>query len=34
MNVYSWDNEKRDEIITRRVEKGTMVPDGVKILGE
>lgn len=34
MNLYSWDNEKRDEVITRRVEKGTMAPEGVKILGE
>ena len=34
MNVYSWDVEKRDEIIARRVEKGRMVPEGVKVLGE
>jgi len=34
MNVYSWDLEKRDEVITRRLEKGMMVPEGVKILGE
>jgi len=34
MNMYSWDNDKRDKIIERRVEKGTMVPEGVKIIGE
>lgn len=32
--TYSWDKEKRDEIIKRRLEKGRMVPSGVKILGE
>jgi len=32
--VYSWEKEKRDEIIKRRLEKGTMLPSGVKILGE
>lgn len=34
MIVYSWPPDKRDEIIKRRLEKGTMVPGGVKIVGE
>ena len=32
--IYIWEPEKRDEIIKRRVEKGTMAPEGIKILGE
>jgi hypothetical protein len=32
--VYSWDKDKRDEIIKRRLEKGTMAPSGSKILSE
>ena len=32
--MYSWDLEKRDEIIKRRLEHGTMAPEGVKVLGE
>ena len=32
--MYSWEKEKRDEIIKRRLEKGRMVPKGVKVLGE
>ena len=32
--VYSWEKEKRDEIIKRRLEKGRVVPSGVKVLGE
>ena len=34
MNAYSWDPGTRDEVIARRVEKGTMAPEGVKIVGE
>jgi hypothetical protein len=34
MLVYTWDNEKRDEIVKRRLEKGTMTPNGAKILNE
>ena len=32
--VYSWDKDKRDEIIKRRLEKGRLYPSGVKVLGE
>jgi len=34
MNIYSWDQDKRDEIIKRRLEKGRMFPKGVKVIGE
>lgn len=34
MVVYSWDKDNRDEIIKRRLEKGTMFPSGAKILSE
>lgn len=32
--VYSWDKDRRDEVIKRRLEKGRMYPSGVKVLGE
>ena len=34
MVVYSWDKDKRDEIIKRWLEKGTTTPSGSKILSE
>ena len=34
VNFYSWDQDKRDEVIKRRLEKGRMFPKGVKVLGE
>jgi hypothetical protein len=34
ISMYSWDIEKRDEIIKRRLERGIMAPEGVKVLGE
>ena len=34
MSIYTWEPENRDEIIKRRVEKGSMVPEGVEIIGE
>jgi hypothetical protein len=34
MVVYTWEKDTRDEIIKRRLEKGTMAPTGVKILSE
>jgi len=34
MNVYSYKEGKREEIINRRLEIGTGAPDGVKIIGE
>lgn len=34
MTVYTFGLEKRDEVTRRRVEKGPMVPSGIKILGE
>jgi len=34
INMYSWDIEKRDEIIKRRIDNGRMIAEGVKVLGE
>jgi len=34
MSITTWEPDKRDEILKRRMEKGAMVPDGVKVIGE
>jgi len=34
MSISTWAPDKRDEILKRRMEKGSMVPDGVKVIGE
>jgi len=34
LNVYSYKEGKREEIIARRLEKGRAEPEGVKIIGE
>jgi hypothetical protein len=34
MTVYTYPPANRDEVIKRRLEKGTAVPEGIKILGE
>ena len=34
INIYSYDPDKRDKIIARRLEKGLMFPKGIKVLGE
>ena len=34
INIYSMDPDKRDKVIARRLEKGLMLPKGVKVLGE
>jgi hypothetical protein len=34
ISIGTWGPEKRDEITKRRMEKGTMFPEGVKSLGE
>ena len=34
ITIGTWGPEKRDEITKRRMEKGTMRPEGVKLLGE
>ena len=34
MTVYTYKPSNRDEVIKRRLEKGPMAPDGLKILGE
>ncbi len=34
MTVFMWDSADRDEVLKRRMEKGAMAPEGMKILGE
>jgi hypothetical protein len=34
MTVYTYKPGNRDAVIKRRLEKGTLVPEGLKILGE
>ena len=34
MSIYSYDPEKRDQVIARRLEKGLLFPKEVKVLGE
>jgi hypothetical protein len=32
--IYTWEPDKRNEVIKRRAEKGAMIPPGMKLLGE
>jgi hypothetical protein len=34
MGIDNWDGGQRDEVFKRLLEKGTMVPAGVKIIGQ
>jgi hypothetical protein len=34
MTVATWKTEDRDAILKRRAEKGAMIPEGVKLIGE
>ena len=34
MTTYTWEPSHRNAIVKRRIEKGTMLPEGVKVLGE
>lgn len=34
MSIFIYEPEKRDEVIKRRAEKGAMIPEGMKVLGE
>jgi hypothetical protein len=34
MIIFTWEPDKRNEIIKRRSEKGGMIPQGMKLLGE
>jgi len=34
MSIFTYEPEKRDEVIKRRAEKGAMIPEGMKVLGE
>jgi hypothetical protein len=34
LSIFTYEPEKRDEVIKRRFEKGAMLPEGAKLLGE
>ena len=34
MTVYKYEPHNRDEVVKRRAEKGGMVPEGMKLVGE
>ena len=34
MTVYTYSPEQRREVIEQRVEKGALIPEGMKVLGE
>jgi hypothetical protein len=34
MGVLTWKAEKRNEVLARRFEKGLVMPEGVKLVGE
>jgi len=34
MTIYTYEPGKRDEVIKRRAEKGPMIPEGMKLIGE
>ena len=34
MTIFNYEPQNRDEVVKRRAEKGGMVPEGMKILGE
>ena len=34
MTIYKYKPHNRDEVVKRRAEKGGMVPEGIKVLGE
>ena len=34
MTIFTYSPERRDEVIKRRIEKGSMIPGGMKSLGE
>ena len=34
MVIFNYEPQNRDEIVKRRMEKGALIPDGVKTMGE
>jgi len=34
MTIYTWEPERRNAVINRRLEKGPLLPDGAKVIGE
>jgi hypothetical protein len=33
-SILTWDSDKRNEIIKRRTENGSMMPESIKLVGE
>ncbi len=34
MTIYTWEPGQRNEMVKRRLQKGRLIPEGVKVLGE
>lgn len=34
MTIFSYEPERRNEVMKRRLEKGAMVPQGMRVIGE
>jgi hypothetical protein len=34
MTIFTYEPEKRNEVMKRRLEKGAMVPQGMRVIGE
>lgn len=34
MIIFNYEPQNRDEIVKRRMEKGSLIPEGVKTIGE
>ena len=34
MTIYKYEPQNRDEIVKRRAEKGGLIPEGMKVVGE
>ena len=34
MIIYTWEPGQRNEVVKRRMQKGRLIPEGVKVLGE
>ena len=34
MSVFTYEPDKRDEVMKRRLDRGAMIPPGMKVLGE
>lgn len=34
MTIYTWEPGHRNEVVKRRMQKGRLIPEGVRVLGE